>query len=520
MVRALNQVSAFKYVTAENAPTYRAIMQIFFEARQRYVIELRPEEVLERLRGSGLFFTLPTDDTLEYHLSHLVEWGNLAAAHDPGAVTRLEDFYRKRLLYHLTAVGEAAHRAVLEVEATAGRSGSLQSTMLAKIRDALRALADAAAAPSPSPDALLRLLHDLHTAFDTLTEEANRFIGELDRSMAADRVEEERFVLYKQALLAYISRFVDQLRRLADEIRAGIEAVEAAGEGRLLELASCSADLPPSLGGDDPVVPWVNEQRARWAGVRAWFVGDPASSSRPTVERLAEVARDAVVSLTRTLGRLNDRRTRPVDRAADFRTLARWFTACPDDRAAHALWHAAFGLAPARHFHLQEEDPELVAPSTSWWDAPPVEVPVRLRTHGKTSTAGRPSAAADHALTRQWIAQKRRRERAQLQEAERRFAGRGLLSIRALATLDAAEFALLLSLIDEALAAPRGADGTRAARTADGRLLVTLVPPPPGETELVPLDTPSGRLWCLDYRLEVTDVLAGASPRAAAGGDS
>ncbi len=102
----------------------------------------------------------------------------------------------------------------------------------------------------------------------------------------------------------------------------------------------------------------------------------------------------------------------------------------------------------------------------------------------------------------------------------RRFAGQGPLSFRDLAVLKAAEFDLLLALIDEALSAPRCPDGTRAARTADGRLLLTLQPPPAGDTELVPIDTPSGRLWSLDYRLEVKDALAASEPRAAAGGAS
>src|SRR4051812_4965070 len=170
-------------------------MQVFFEARQRYVIELRARDVLERLSASNLHFELPTEEALDYHLAHLVTWGNLAHAHDPGAVARLEDFYKKRFVYHLTAVGEAAQRAVLEVEATAGRSGSLQSTMLAKIRDVLSALAAESGQPSPAPDALFRLLHDLNSAFETLTEEANRFIAEIDRSDAGPAAE-ERFLLY------------------------------------------------------------------------------------------------------------------------------------------------------------------------------------------------------------------------------------------------------------------------------------------------------------------------------------
>jgi hypothetical protein len=70
------------------------------------------------------------------------------------------DFYKGRYVYHLTSVGEAAHRAVLEVEATVGKSGSLQATMLVKIREALVALAAAGATETLEPDTLVRLFHD------------------------------------------------------------------------------------------------------------------------------------------------------------------------------------------------------------------------------------------------------------------------------------------------------------------------------------------------------------------------
>lgn len=508
MNRLLNQVAAFHYVTAPNAPTYRAVVQAFHEAKQHYVIELRPAEVLERVRKAPYHGELQDEDEVRRHLDQLVAWGNLLRTHDPVAVSRIDDFYKGRYVYHLTTVGEAAHRAVLDVEATVGKSGSLQATMLVKIRDALDALAAAGAADPAEPDVALRLLHDLHSAFDTLTEEANRFMGDLGRHTRGERVEEDHFVLYKQAVLAYISRFVAQLRHLAAEIAAGVHAVEAAGAARLIAAAARSADLPPALPGTDPAAAWVEEQGARWAGVRAWFIGD-AAGHRPTIERLAEVAVDAVVELTRTLGRLNDRRTRPVDRAADFRVLARWFSACADDDEAHCLWHSVFALESARHFHIEEEDPEHEAAVTSWWESEPVQVPPRLRARGDTSNSGRPSPAADHAREREWIAQRRRRERAQLEAALARFAGRGPLSLADLVSLDAAELELLLELFDETLSAPREADGTRRARTADGRLSVTLHPPAPGE-DFAAIATPDGRLRCLNYRIVVDEAGAWA----------
>jgi uncharacterized protein (TIGR02677 family) len=399
-------------------------------------------------------------------------------------------------------VGEAAHRAVLDVEATIAKRGSLQATMLAKIRDALRGLASEAATAQPDADRLQGLLHDLHASFETLTLEANRFIGDLNRQTESEEVDEERFALRKQAVLAYISRFVQELRRLKGEISAGIEAVAFAGIDGILHRAADSKDMPPNIGEGDTRAAWIERERARWDGLAAWFIGD-GCGTEATVERLAQVAVSAVVALTRTLGRLNDRRGQAVDRAADFRTLARWFSACRTDHEAHELWQVAFGLYPARHFHIEEEDEESTGPRVSWWDAAPVTVPVSVRSRGRASRAGRAAAVPDYSGQRSWIAQCRRREREQLEAAVARFADRGALRLSDIAELEEAEFDLLLSLLDEALVAPRADDGSHTTRTSDGRLKIVLRRPRPDDDDEVTLKTPRGLLRCRNYLVEV-----------------
>ncbi len=44
----LGQVNAFRYATVPNAPTYRAVMQVCYDAMRRYVIELRPQGLIGR----------------------------------------------------------------------------------------------------------------------------------------------------------------------------------------------------------------------------------------------------------------------------------------------------------------------------------------------------------------------------------------------------------------------------------------------------------------------------------------
>ena len=495
--RLLDQVHAFRYVTAENAPTYRALVEVFAAAKERYEIELRPAQVKERLARSGLQHQLDSDAELDRHLDQLADWGNLQRAHDTSAVARVEDFYRRRFLYRLTPIGEAAHKAVREVEETVGRSGALQTSMLLEIRDALSALV--AAAQISDAAGLARALHRLRGAFVSLTEEAKLFLGELDRHTAGERLDEERFHAHKRALLAYLGRFVADLKRLAPEIAARIADVEQLGPDRLLALAASAAERPPALDGGDPTARWIADERARWEGVRGWFYA--SGGEPPRVEKLQARARDAVVRLTRALARLDDRHARAADRGADFRILARWFAECPAEADAHALFATAFGLYPARHFQHAEDDPEVTRASTSWWDAEPVQIPIRLRTHGAVSRAGRAPAALDFSDGRAWLAARRRRERAQVDAALGRFVGRGVVRLSDLARLEPAEFDQLLALVDEALCAPRDAAGVRRTRTADGQLAIALRPP---ETKAwVALRTPAGRLRCLDYALEI-----------------
>jgi uncharacterized protein (TIGR02677 family) len=506
--RLLDRVHAFRYVTADNAPSYRALLEVFVEAKEHYLIELAPAEIRERLERSGLAHGLATPEELDRHLDQLADWGNVQRSHDTAAVARVEDFYRRRYRYRLTSVGEAAQRAVREVEATVGRSGSLQTSMLLEIDAALGALV--AAARAGDAPGLVRALHRLRGAFDSLTEEANLFLGELDRYLSVERIDEERFLAHKHALLAYLGRFVDDLRRLRPAISERVAEAAALDASRFLRLAVAAAELPPALPGTDPAAAWVADQRERWDGVLSWFVATPLGP--PRVERLHTVAVEAVVRLTRSLARLNERRARAADRAADFRTLARWFAAAPDDGAAHALWIAAFGLHPARHLHLADEDPERTRPEVSWWDAPPVDVPVRLRTRGAAWRAGRPPPVLDFEAGRTWMSVRRRRERAQIEAALARFSGRGSLHLSEVAALSAEELDQLLALLDEALSARRRTDGTRRARTADGRLEVVLRMPAE-DRPWVLLETPSGRLRCRDYQLEVAPAAGDAEVR-------
>lgn len=495
----LNQVQIFNFVTAREAPTYRAILAVFKQARERYRVQLRPAEVLAGLKVGEWFYELGGPEVLDQRLDQLVEWGALDSAHDRDAVERIDDFYRRRLVYRLTTEGEAAHEATLRVEQVTGQSGALQSGMLERVRLALKRFA--ADADHPPATEVWSALTDLEAAFSSLTEQASRFIAELDRFVASSSLEDDLFLRHKEALLAYISGFIERLRLLSGEIVKQLQGFDAERrDGRFL-LAVQAAELPPPLrADDDPQQRWLQERRQRWEGIERWFL--PLSDTRSMVERLAEVAQRNVLALMRALRRMEERRRRPTDPGADFRRLAQWFAECKSDEEAHTLYLSAFGLSEARHFHLAEEDAELVRFDTSWWTAPPVEVPLYLRSQKRpTRTAGRASRARDHSRHRLALA-------AQVQAAQRardasihRIRRAEATHLSALGPLQSGDLEVLLELLSDALTGQRAKSGQYRATTRDGRWEVTLQPSPNGT--LTTVHTPDGHMRCEDYLLQV-----------------
>jgi uncharacterized protein (TIGR02677 family) len=103
------------------------VLLTFARARDRFIVHMRPEDVLADLGRAG------EHESVVAALDKLVEWGNLRADPDTGRVTSVVDFHRARYLYQLTPAGQAAEEAIAVYEEAIGRRGALQSVALADI---------------------------------------------------------------------------------------------------------------------------------------------------------------------------------------------------------------------------------------------------------------------------------------------------------------------------------------------------------------------------------------------------
>lgn len=515
----------FAHLAAPNAQLYRQVMGAFVTAKLQFSVHLRPEDVHEALSPGER----PDPDAVAEALLALERWGNLRADPDTSRVTAVEDFYRRRYIYQLTQAGEAAEQALTAFDEALGRRGELQAVALADIATQLRALL-ALDSQGRQDRAVAHLtLLALVDRFSGLADNARAFMSSLQRTIDLHDVEVEAFLAYKDRLLDYLNRFIEDLITRGAEIARLLEqlgvpetgrAVLPAGPGgvagspaeRLLRLAAAreAEDAAPDRADDareDSYRRWC----ARWDGLRAWFLSNGSRASQAKLLRAA--GRHAIPQLLAVVRVLNERRSGRSDRSADFRALALWFAQAPDDAARHRLWRGAFGLYPSRHLtvdqdSLAQEQESPVSSGTSWYDAPGVRISPQLRRTGSYERRGRARAVEDRTQARQYLAELARKQTEETVAARRRLVARGQTRLSDLGELDPLAFALFLQLLGDALAAwPPGADRVTAT-TNDGSMEIRMSRLPGAATAEV--RTPNGVFRGPDHSLEIVDRLAEA----------
>jgi len=476
-------------------------MRAFIESKERFISQLRPPEVFDFIRTSGL--ADPPDETeIESALFQLCEWGNLQADADTTAVSAVEDFYSQRHAYQMTSQGEAAERALAGFSATSGRESALCCSGLADIRLLLQELKQLSGLAELDADKIHRNLLVLRALFEDLSKTAQNFIARLEPRIDLQPSEARRLVDYGQ-------QFIEELVLEADNIAGVIHDIEAAGLERLLQ-ALAKRGIPQGMNAGEAAGADVYSQwRLDWDRFRIWFVSQPGFPSHS--DRLRERARESVSALLSIIARANDQRNFRIDRANDFRVLARWFAQAGSDVEAHLLWRAAFGLCPARHLlindaTLDDRDAHDVPPNTSWLDAPPLRLSVWLRDYCRNSGTGGLSRIIDRSAEKEKLAAATQEEAQRLLHAQHRFDTGDRIRLSELEHLETGEFELFLDLLGEAVSARVFAEEPVEILSGDGCLRVKLEPTGDGREAMIL--TADGVLSGPDHWISVEQISA------------
>ena len=429
-----DQLHVLRAATEPSAPLYGAILAVLVAAKERYQVQVRTEQIALALSANGV-----DTSSLTSALEQLKDWGAVTWTQDTGRVYRLEDFHKRRELWQLTAAGHAAHESVLRVLGAAEQAGSLQRALFRDILENLHALG--LAVDGGDATATYLRLRDLDGSLRDLAANARDFHATMGKLRNDNDLEPERFLAYKNLLIAYLQEFLDDLFRFRGQIARQVDAVEARGIEQLIALAADGDDSAGLFGDPDLPLRW----RQRWEGLAAWFRRDPLRISTGADE-LAGATTTAIRELMAFLRKLTESATRPITRSSEFLHLARWF-ARSEPREAHLLFDAAFGLGVPHHLGQEEEDPDLISATSSWWQARPVTVPVMLREYGRRAPAPPPAFACDYREAKAHLAIEHEIRRAARVEAAARLTARPLAGRE----LSASEFALFLELLERAL---------------------------------------------------------------------
>jgi len=479
-------IRVFAFVTAEKAPLYRSIMHVFMEANAVFTFHLRPRQILERITAAGFPATVDQEE-IDSALSQLTEWGNLEAFPDTADVTTVEDFYKQRYFFQLTSEGEAVQRALDSFEARSDSVIELRRRDLTEIRNVLRQLSRLSRAAELDSDEVHRHLLTLQHRFESLVGSAQKFMGELQRKIDQQRMDDGDSITGKQRVIDYLQRFISELVIASDDIAQVVVEIESAGIDRLLQAAAVRTIIDEMDSGSDNLTRALTQWRSVWNRFRDWFVSRPGCSSNSDV--LRGQARESMPALLNIITCINDRLITRIDRSNDLRVLARWFMEAPSEADAHRLWRAAFGLAPARHLitndsTLDHHETQVVVPETSWLDAPPLNISSRFR-GGPQWRGGRLSRLIDRTAEKQKLVAATYEEALRILRAQNRFALGTRMRLSELGQLDTDEFDVLLEFLGEAITGDDLHENATEILSSDGSIKIRLEPTRDGQSAAI-----------------------------------
>jgi uncharacterized protein (TIGR02677 family) len=447
--------------------------------------------------------------------------GATCADPDTSRVTSVEDFHRARFLYQLTHAGEAAERSLALFDEQLGRRGALQAVALEDIATGLRALQELMHDAEPDVVRTGLLLRDLARRCVDLAENAQAFMGSLQRTIDLYELDTEAFRAYKDRLIEYLERFIKDLTGIGGEIAELLDGLDLEGVDRLLALVArrdAEDAAPGAIGAGKPddfreqaFAAELASWHERWLGLQQWFLSSPEHPSQAKLLRAR--ARKAIPDLLAVVALLNERRAGRSDRTADFRELAVWFAQAPDEAAMHRLWQATFGLHSSRHLTLDADTAQArvkdpVSPSTSWREAPPLMISPQLRRTGSYERRGKPNRVIDRRGERRLLAERAATEADQTAAARARLVTEHPIRLSDLGHLDQDAFSLFLALLGEALATARPDEREIRTTTGDGSLEIRLAPVPGGGS--VEIVTDAGIFRGRDHVLQIVDLTATA----------
>lgn len=376
--KSLKAIEESKYLSAENAWRYRAIMRTFYLFDQKFKHWLSKEEVYNSLAKESAF----KDYSLELcqqDLTALHQWKNLSAVQDTAKVTSYKQFINKQYRYQMTEYAIEIERMTLKLENITIEGGSLEPTLLERIKDEFAQLKDQLKeADDKRLDGWWR---QLMSDFQRLNQNYQDYIRDWYSLKAEELMKTQGFFLYKEKLIAYLRSFIKELQRHAYQIEKDLEKVAEEDKNQLFSrLLAYEMSLPRiDIEGIDPQEMSAKIQ-GRYDSFQAFFCKRPGKMSE--VDTILTMTNEIIRRITRYAASILELSSQYSSRKEEYRKIAQLFRETKELEAAHRLSAQVFGIGGYKHFSFEAERETESIQSSTYQEAPLfVQLRPRIRTY-------------------------------------------------------------------------------------------------------------------------------------------
>lgn len=347
--RLFKPIMETKYLHVENAGRYRSIIRFFYLEYEKLNYWLYPEAVFEELKKHPHF----ADYTLEQcqqDMAVLKEWKNLFAMQDTKKVSTIQEFKNKKFRYQLSEYSVEIERMVIRLENLQVEGTSLEPTLLERIYEGVKKLADIGAQEVP---AVYGWWSELNNNFMLLNQNYQDYMRDLNSLKAEEMMKTRAFLLFKDKLIDYLRSFVKSLQFYVGRIEPLLNNAEEEKLqvifGKVLEYELSVPRLDVEL---DPKQ-LRQRIRGRFESICHWFCG--SGEQEAEAEGVFELSNDIIRRITRYAAQISEQSGNTANRKSEYARVAEFFAACRSLPEAHLLSAQVFGFDFT--FHLKGEFP-------------------------------------------------------------------------------------------------------------------------------------------------------------------
>jgi uncharacterized protein (TIGR02677 family) len=412
----------YAYLTAkEAARTYFAIMRVFSATLMADLSAADVSSALAIFERDG--WIEPGESAIDRvlsRLSQLTKWGNLAPGRRETSARSIAEFSHGSVRYQVDKLALRIHRDAEEVLEIPLGAREVSREMLPAIQRGLEAVHATVAAsfvaehrsgPASAEETMLRdqLSEQVTTLFlqhGELADTVRDFYAYVGQVVARHDLDPQEIAGLRGLLAEYIQLVVDDVLQHTTPITEALARLQPV-------LPDALRLLEPTTGLGDSVERARGRSGSDWQGLADWFVSRPGRVSQ--VEALRDATAKAIGSLLANVKRATGGAGISPGQRAELISLARRFNESTVE-GAHALYAEAFGLWPARHWHLAPEADETL-PTVPWRDGAKTLITVPVSSQGDRSARGRTSKVVEDPLGEQLALEEAQRQARQLEAA-------------------------------------------------------------------------------------------------------